>query len=157
MAHFSAPAGIFVRQKRDFLPQRNPRECGTRGKTGLRAAFSFWLEAVRVQKPVVFLRAFLPVRLTRGRRPSARRPVAGGKVSRKPGFRLLSCLPAGPRESRISARPRPRPRPRVSRGAGFDVLTKWQGAWVETGRPFGCAKRFFDLSGRYRVLFPFFL
>ena len=115
---------LSCRKDANFLPQSNSRACGKQGKTGLRAAFSFWLEAVSVQNQFVFLRAFLPAWLTRGRHPSARRPVAGGKVSRKTGFRLSSSLSAGPRGSRISTRPRPCARPRDSRGAGFDVLTK---------------------------------
>ena len=78
------------RKDANFLPQRNSRACGKRGKTGLRAAFSFWLETFRVQNPPVFLQAFLPVLLTRGWCPSAWRPLIGGKVSRKLGFRLSS-------------------------------------------------------------------
>ena len=77
-----------------------------------------------MQNPPDFLRAFLPVRLARGLRPSARRPVAGGKVSRKRGFPLSLCVSVGSRESRISARSRPGSGLRDSRGAGFDVLTK---------------------------------
>ena len=78
------------RKAANFLPQRNSRACGKRGKTGLRAAFSFWLETFRVQNPPVFLQAFLPVLLTRGWCLSAWRPLIGGKVSRKLGFRLSS-------------------------------------------------------------------
>ncbi len=108
-----------------FLPQRNSRACGKRGKTGLLAAFSFWLEASRVQNPFVLLQAFFPHGLTRGRHPSARRPVPGGKVSRKPGLWFSSCVPASSRDSRVYIRPRPCVRPCDSRGGDFDVLTKW--------------------------------
>ena len=140
MEHFSAFVSVFVRQKRNFFPQRNfflaaktefsfrkdvPGRVESGGKTGLLAAFSFWLEASRVQNPFVLLQAFFPHGLTRGRHPSARRPVPGGKVSRKPGLWLSSCVPASSRDSRVYIRPRPCVRPCDSRGSDFDVLTKW--------------------------------
>ena len=139
MEHFSALAGVFVRQKRNFFAERNfflaartqiscrkeiPGSVESGEKRGFGPVFPSGWRPPACETHLSFCRLF-PSRAARGRHPSARHPAAGGKVSREPGFRLSSCISAGPRGSRISARARPCARPRDSRGAGFDVLTKW--------------------------------
>ena len=91
---------LSCRKDENFLPQRNSRACGKRGKTGLRAAFSFYMETFRVQNPFVLLPAFFPHGLTRGRHPTARHPLAGGKVSRKPASGFHPAFPQA-REVRV--------------------------------------------------------
>ena len=114
----------FLPQRRKFLAAKNFAGVWKAGKNGASGGF-FLLVGGRLRAKSVCPFASFPLRgLTRGRHPSARRSLAGGKVSREPGFRLSSCVPASPRDSRVSVRPRPRSRPRDSRGGGFDVLTK---------------------------------
>ena len=114
----------FLPQRRKFLAAKKTAGVWKAGKNGASGGFFLLVGGRRRAKSVCPFASF-PLRgLTRGRHPSARRSLAGGKVSREPGFRLSSCVPASPRDSRVSVRPRPRSRPRDSRGGGFDVLTK---------------------------------
>ena len=114
----------FLPQRREFLAAKKFPGVWKAGKNGASGGF-FLLFGDFSRAKSVCLFASLPSRpADAGADPSARRPVAGGKVSRETGFRLSSSLSAGPRGSRISTRPRPCARPRDSRGAGFDVLTK---------------------------------
>ena len=91
MGHFSASSSVFVRRERipvlkeiSFLLQR--WECGERGKWGFGRLFSSgWKPRLRAKSVCPF--GILPfVGLTHQRKPTARQPVAGGKVSRKPVF-----------------------------------------------------------------------
>ncbi len=132
MEHFPASLPVFVRQKRKFFAERNFLLAAKKftgvwkaGKNGASGGFFLLIGDFSHAKSICPFAGIFPIRLTRGRHPSARRPAAGGKMSREPGFRLSSCIPAGRRDSRISVRPRPCSRPRDSREAGFDVLTKW--------------------------------
>ena len=116
---------FFLPQSREFLAAKKFPGVWKAGKNGASGGFFLLIGDFSHAKSICPFAGIFPIRLTRGRHPSARRPAAGGKMSREPGFRLSSCIPAGRRDSRISVRPRTRVRPRDSRGAGFDVLTKW--------------------------------
>lgn len=76
--------GIPVLKEISFLLQR--WECGERGKRGFGRLFSSgWKPRLRAKSVCPF--GILPfVGLTHQRKPTARQPVAGGKVSRKPVF-----------------------------------------------------------------------
>ena len=115
----------FLPQRREFLAAKTFPGVWKAGKNGASGGVFLLVGGFPRAKSICPFASLSPHGPTRGRRPSARHPVAGGKVSRKTGLRLSSCIPAGPRDSRISARARPCARPRDSRGAGFDVLTKW--------------------------------
>ena len=114
----------FLPQRRNFLAAKKFPGVWKAGKNGASDGFFFLFGEFPRTKSDCLFASLSPAWLTRGRHPSARHPVAGGKVSRETGFRLSSCTPASPRGSRISARPRPCSRPRDSRGAVFDVLTQ---------------------------------
>ena len=113
----------FLPQRRKFLAAKKFSGVWKAGKNGASGGFFLLIGGRRRAKSNCPFASLSPHGLTRGRRPSARRPVADGKVSRESGFRLSSCISGTVRESRISARPRPCARPRDSRGGGFDVLT----------------------------------
>ena len=122
--------GISLLKEIFFLPQRRKFPAAKKfsgvwktGKNGASDGFFLLVGDFSRPKSICPFASLSPHGLTRGRRPSARRPVADGKVSRESGFRLSSCISGTVRESRISARPRPCARPRDSRGGGFDVLT----------------------------------
>ena len=115
----------FLPQRREFLAAKKFPGVWKAGKNGASGGFFLLVGGRPRARPICPFAGFFLHGLTRGRHPSARHPAAGGKVSREPGFRLSSCISAGPRGSRIFARARPCARPRDSRGAGFDVLTKW--------------------------------
>ena len=115
----------FLPQGRKFLAAKKFPGVWKAGKSGASGRFFLLVGGRPRANPICPFAGFFLHGLTRGRHPSARHPAAGGKVSREPGFRLSSCISAGPRGSRIFARARPCARPRDSRGAGFDVLTKW--------------------------------
>ena len=114
----------FLPQRREFLAAKKFTGVWKAGKNGASDGFFFLFGEFPRTKSDCLFASLSPAWLTRGRHPSARHPVAGGKVSRETGFRLSSCTPASPRGSRISARPRPCSRPCDSRGAVFDVLTQ---------------------------------
>ena len=121
----SAKKFLSCRKDGIFLPQRRSRACGKRGKDGASGGFFLLYGDFPRAKSICPFASLSPHGLTRGRHPSARRPVPGGKVSRKPGLWLSSCVPASSRDSRVYIRPRPCVRPCDSRGSDFDVLTKW--------------------------------
>ena len=123
--------GISLRKEISFLPQRRKFLAAKKssgvwkaGKNGASGGFSLLAGGFPRAKSICHSASLFPHGLTREDRPSARHPVADGKVSRKPGLRLSPCVPAGPRGSRVSVRPRPCARPCDSRGAYPDVLTE---------------------------------
>ena len=138
MEHFSAAAGVFVRQKWNFFAERNfllaaktkiscRKDVSGRVESGGKRGFgrlfpSGWgLSACKIQ--LSFCQPF-PSRAGAGAAPVRMASLGGRQSVAQNGLRLSSCVPAGPRESRVSGRPRPRARLRDSRGGGFDVLTK---------------------------------
>ena len=138
MEHFSASESVFVRQKRDFFAERNlllaaktriscrkeiPESVESREKRGFGRLFpSGWRpSACRIR--LSFCKPF-PSRADAGA-ATVRTASRGGRQSvAETASRLSSCIPAGPRDSRLSFQSRPCSRLRDSRGAGFDVLTK---------------------------------
>ena len=114
----------FLPQSREFLAAKKFPGMWKAGKNGASGGFFRLIGDFPRTKSICLFASISPHGLTRGRLSSARRPVAGGEVSRKAGFRLSSCTSAGPRGLRIFVRPRPCVLLRDSRGAGFDVLTE---------------------------------
>ncbi len=114
----------FLPQRREFLAAKKFTGVWKAGKNGASRGFFLLIGGFPRAKSICPFASLSPHGLTRGRCPSARHHLSGGKVSRESRFRLSSCVPAGPRGSRISVRPRPRSSPCDSRGGGFDVLTK---------------------------------
>ena len=114
----------FLPQGRKFLAAKKFPGVWKAGKNGASGGFSLLAGGFPRAKSICHSASLFPHGLTREDRPSARHPVADGKVSRKPGLRLSPCVPAGPRGSRVSVRPRPCARPCDSRGAYPDVLTE---------------------------------
>ena len=115
---------FFLPQRREFLAAKKFAGVWKAGKNGASDGFFLLVGDFPRAKSDCFFASLSPYGLTRGRHPSARRSVAGGKVSRKPASRLSSCIPECPRDLRIFVRPRLCVLLRDSRGAGFDVLTK---------------------------------
>ena len=113
----------FLPQRRKFLAAKKFLGVWKAGKNGASGGFFLLIGGRRRAKSNCPFASLSPHGLTRGRRPSARRPVADGKVSRESGFRLSSCISEAVRESRIPVSSRPCARPRDSRGGGSDVLT----------------------------------
>ena len=113
----------FLPQRRKFLAAKKFSGVWKAGKNGVSGGFFLLIGGRRRAKSNCPFASLSPHGLTRERRPSARHPVADGKVSRKSGFRLSSCISEAVRESRIPVSSRPCARPRDSRGGGFDVLT----------------------------------
>ena len=138
MEHFSALAGVFVRQKRNFFAERNfllaaKTQISCRKevfgsvedgeKRGFGRIFSSGWRLFASKIHLSFCKPF-PSRADAGK-AAVRTAFRGGRQSvAETGLRLSSCIPAGPRGSRASFRRRPCVRLRDSRGAGFDVLTK---------------------------------
>ena len=114
----------FLPQRREFLAAKKFPGMWKAGKNGASGGFFRLIGDFPRTKSICLFASFPLHGLTRGRCPSARHPAAGGKMSRKSGFRLSFRLSPSPRESRVSSRPRPCARPRDSRGDGFDVLTE---------------------------------
>ncbi len=113
----------FLPQRRKFLAAKKFSGVWKAGKNGASGGFFLLVGDFSRAKSNCPFASLSPHGLTRGRRPSARRPVADGKVSRESGFRLSSCISGTVRESRIPVSSRPCARPRDSRGGGSDVLT----------------------------------
>ena len=138
MKHFSASVGVFVRQKWNFFAERNlflaaktQISCrkGVHGsvesgeKRGFGRIFSPIWRSSACKIHLSFCKPF-PSRADAGA-ALVRTVSRGGRQSvAESGFRLSSCIPAGPRGSRVSVRSRPCVRLRDSRGASFDVLTE---------------------------------
>ena len=115
----------FLPQRRGFLAAKKFPGVWKAGKNGASGGFFLLVGGRPRAKSGCLFASLSPRSADAGRHLSAWRPVGGGKVSRKPGSRLSSCILASPRDSHISVRLRPCVRPRDSRGGGFDVLTEW--------------------------------
>ena len=138
MEHFSASESVFVRQKRDFFAERNlllaaktriscrkeiPESVESREKRGFGRLFPSGWRPSACKIRLSFCKPF-PSRADAGA-ATVRTASRGGRQSvAETASRLSSCIPAGPRDSRLSFQSRPCSRLRDSRGAGFDVLTK---------------------------------
>ena len=80
----------YLPQRREFLAAKKFPKVWKAGKNGASDGFFLLVGGRPRAKSVCPFASLSPHGLTRGRQPSARHPVAGGKVSRKPppGFHL---------------------------------------------------------------------
>ena len=113
----------FLPQRRKFLAAKTFPGVWKAGKNKASGGFFLLVGGSPRAKPDCLFASLSP-RLADAGAASVRTASRGGRQSvAGNGFRLSSCVPASPRDSRISARPRPCTRSHDSRGAGFDVLT----------------------------------
>ena len=114
----------FLPQRRNFLAAKKFTGVWKAGKNGASGGFFLLVGDFPRAKSICPFASLFPSRADAGA-ASVRTASRGGRQSvAQTGFRLSSCIPASPRDSRVYIRPRPCVRPRDSRGAGFDVLTK---------------------------------
>ena len=137
MEHFSATAGVFVRQKRNFFAERNfflaaktqiscrkeiPGSVESGEKRGFGPPFpSIWdFHPYKIRLtfcPAIPRPADAPTSVVRTSPPPPRQDGSGN------GKSVSSCLPATPRESRVSVRAPSRP---VCAILASPLLTNWQ-------------------------------
>ncbi len=110
----------FLPQRREFLAAKNFAGVRKAGKNGASDGF-FLLVGGRLRAKSVCPFASFPLRgLTRGRRPSARRSLAGGKVSRKTASGFHPAFPQARETRAFPSVPVPAPLRAILAGA---VLT----------------------------------
>ena len=140
MEHFSALAGVFVRQKRNFFAERNfllaaktqiscRKEIFGSVENGEKRGFgrlfpSKWRPSA-CKTPLSFCNPFPP--WADAGAASVRTAFRSGRQSvAETAFRLSFRISGNSQDSHISVRSRPCVRPRDSRETGSDVLTKWR-------------------------------
>ena len=114
----------FLPQRRKFLAAKTFPGVWKAGKSGASGGFSLLVGGFPRAKSICLFASLSPSRAGAGAAPVRTASLGSRQSVAQNGLRLSSCVPAGPRESRVSGRPRPRARLRDSRGGGFDVLTK---------------------------------